>query len=159
MNTDGQRLFLHVWENAAMDSQIHDHRWGFTSMLLAGRLVNTTYDLDVSEDSDMGGALIAAYSSDGTTFALDPTSGRTVVAVERARSIMLRGARYSQEPMELHRVAGAAGTVTLVARGRHVRHIARVLLPRGQGPSRQEFTPVTSAERDALIRSVLQQIA
>jgi hypothetical protein len=159
MGSDGQRLFLHVWENAAADSQIHDHRWGFTSIVLAGRLINTTYDLDVSERSDMSGTPIAAYSSDGTTFALDPIGGRMVVAMERARAILGRGARYSQESTELHQVAGAAGTVTLVARGRHVKPTARVLLSKDGNPSRQDFTRVAFAERDALIRSVLRQIA
>ncbi|MEV3978227.1 hypothetical protein [Nonomuraea sp. NPDC049758] len=159
-SADKRRLFLHVWENPASDSQIHDHRWGFTSIVLAGHLVNTTYNLEpcVSGMSDMRGAHIATYSSDGATFALEPAGGSAVVPVVRARVTLSRGEQYSQEPTELHRVAAAAGTVTFVARDRHVKPVARVLIARDGGPSREDFTRVAPAERDALIRSVLQQI-
>jgi hypothetical protein len=157
LSADRRRFFLHIWEDTASDSQIHDHRWGFTSMVLAGNLVNNTYDLEVGMD-DKRGAQIATYSSDGATFVLEPLGGHAVVAVERARVTFSQGERYSQEPTELHRVAAAAGTVTFVARYGHVKPVARVLIPRDAGPSREIFTRVAPTERDALIRSVLRQI-
>jgi len=39
---DGSRLRLHLWEDTA-EQNIHDHRWGFTSLVLTGGIEERLY--------------------------------------------------------------------------------------------------------------------
>ena len=88
-------------------------------------------------------------------------SGLPPVIANPRKEITLRiGKRYMQPAAELHKVEARSGTVTLVARGSPTRRSARVLTTqREKGTAPQALVAIGEAERNAVVRAVLDRLA
>lgn len=114
---------LHVARGASEDN-IHDHRWPFASVVLAGELENVLYGVD-----ERGTPLPCWHyvrDLDGT--GLEPAGIVRVAAV--SRRLLRTGEAYGQDPAPLHRIRWGTGCRTLVVTGRPVATTCRLLSDR-----------------------------
>ncbi|HEY3833860.1 MAG TPA: hypothetical protein VGO03_16300 [Acidimicrobiia bacterium] len=105
---DDQRKFrLHVWdpESAVGEPPIHDHPFDFTSLVVAGELVNTRYVEDAS-----GAEYVRERYAPGNESGRTADTVRLVGAPETLRA----GAVYRQVASELHDSRQVPGTVTVL---------------------------------------------
>jgi hypothetical protein len=113
---DGLRL--HVWhpdlpkrENA-METGIHDHRYGFESTVLVGSIINEIYDLVSAEIPTHN-----LYTHDGPRL---ETGQRAWVVEKRCRiktvssTLYVAGQVYSMKPYQYHSSIPAGKVVTLI---------------------------------------------
>lgn len=120
---------LHVWDSALRYdnvSMIHNHSWDLRSTIVAGRLLNTRYEVDplVGEPHD-GIRMITGYDC------------RQVAAMENVRllrqphEIYQPGDVYAQAAHVLHRTDADDGTITLMERTEDENGEADIYWPRG----------------------------
>lgn len=131
------RLFLHIWDDHYADSDIHNHRWNFSSLVLSGQLLNTVYSIEPApvpiepERQSAARALLeeCVYepSGDGTRYRLAPV-GRLVCVRQQSKRVVDAGQRYEQRAPEFHRATSTRNTVTLMSRGSHLQASATMLL-------------------------------
>lgn len=113
-------LRLHIWHSKLRTpgvSTIHTHPWGFTSHVVAGRLVNQKYSLVTGEDAYpnvhpyMRQGLIC-----GTGGHLDGDSVPVRLFSGSPSTVISPGQHYSQGAEEIHETEAMDGTITLVER-------------------------------------------
>lgn len=136
---DDRAWRLHVWdpESSVGDPPVHDHPYAFTSIVIAGELVNTRY----------------VEEPDGVEFWRhryhpgDEGGRRTdgVRLLARAETLS-PGARYSQSSRELHSSRQVPGTVTLIRCGAIEDRELTVCLAPGAPWVTGESRPATAAE-------------
>lgn len=134
---------LHVWGHPALPRQdvntaIHDHRFGFVSKVLAGRLVNAryyTYSLDDDPELDVPPthSVFIPVPREGEDTELRPT-GKQVVAHVYSIRFINRGDSYEMLPGEYHETFSEQLTVTLMAKTAIEQREPRVLVPLGSFP-------------------------
>jgi len=118
----GYNLRLHIWHESGDipdDSQenIHNHRWDFAMVLLAGSYRHQEYRLAE------GGSDFHAYayqsSADKSSYSLTPVGSKPLRCVFEAR--LFEGSRYTIASEVIHRVIPdpANPPVTLVLEGPH----------------------------------------
>lgn len=152
---------IHVWDQRLMIpnvSTIHDHPWGFDSLVLVGSVNNTRYTIHRDERSEP-----AARKYNGATIrcgagACVLESPQTFYLKEQPVEWHAAGSYYHQDHDEIHRSHPNDGTVTIISRvpvEGVSRDNARVFWPAGtewvsaepRPATLEEFTEVT---RDAL---------
>jgi len=133
----GITVVLHVWRDhissVDMDSDIHDHRWDFSSQILIGTLRNRLYEIDKDGEEQQAWAYRSVAS--GSTYGLIETAG--IVRIQPSSAAQFgAGSRYYQRGHLLHTAAPLAlPTVTVVARGCPERSAATILTEAGRLPS------------------------
>lgn len=113
---DGTKIRMHLYEPAKVPKEhVHDHRWAFTSAVLAGHL-----RMDRFEYADSSNVVYDAfrYSADktGGRFGLEPIGKRAIRFVEEC--VFRAGDVYRMQPEELHRIQArsrsSSPTITLM---------------------------------------------
>lgn len=111
-------LRLHVWSGDARSdgvSEIHTHPWQFSSLVIAGRVVNVRFD--ETQNSNRGTLDTykrqAILCGEGGGLVGDPD---TVHLAARQQETYLEGHIYQQRADEIHRSLPEDGTVTLIYR-------------------------------------------
>ena len=136
---DRREYRLHLWDPAHCvgDPPVHDHPYDFTSLVIAGELVNTRYD----------------RAPDGTEYARhryrpgDESDRRTdAVRLVASATTLSAGERYSQSARELHSSHQVPGTVTLIRCGPFEDRELTVCLAPGAPWVTAESRPATAAE-------------
>ena len=106
---DHRELRLHVWDPTYSivedDPPIHDHPFDFTSMIIAGEMINTRYEIDPT-------------GAEYTRFRYTPSDeqGRTAdtVRLSGTATTYTEGDRYEQSANELHDSRQLQGTVSII---------------------------------------------
>ena len=136
---DRREWRLHVWhpESCVGHPPVHDHPYDFSSIVIAGELVNARY----VEDPDG-----VEYSRH--RYRPDDEAGRRTDAVRLvARPTTLSpGDRYSQSSRELHSSRQVPGTVTLIRCGPFEDRELTVCLAPGAPWVTGESRPATAGE-------------
>lgn len=133
----GMKLVLHVWPLSDLPCQdhIHDHRWDFASVVLAG-----TLKLDMYQRDQVGEAytLMRYRSLPGPGNCALELDGTMVVSAH-ASVTMTTGSSYSWSADVLHRAYGLPGqlTATLIVQGPARRSDTSVLVA-GNGAGHRE---------------------
>ncbi|MEV0195778.1 hypothetical protein [Nonomuraea sp. NPDC050691] len=109
------RLRLHIWDGPARDPQIHDHRWCFSSRVLAGELMAFNYD---RVDSGTGWFAHRLHDADADGRKKIERAGQ--VALSLAETVVLKAGRTHDLHYELphlieHERLGMAATLVLTA--------------------------------------------
>lgn len=158
--TQSCRLFAHVWEDAASDGHIHDHRWDYESIVLAGVLSITAYQL-VRDSSGEDSLYVAQHvPCDGGFLLRDlnaaPVAATPVSTIDAECTLF---GYYSQAASLLHKVDASAGTVTFVARGAPRSASSRVLLPERATPGLPiALDVIDDGLRNHVVRSLIRQL-
>ncbi len=108
---DDRREFrLHVWDPSqgfvGDDPPIHDHPFGFTSTIIAGRMTNTRYEFDPAGASYTRFRYVPSDEASRTT--------DTVRLSPRTATVYTEGDRYRQSAHELHDNEQLPGTVSII---------------------------------------------
>lgn len=159
------QLRLHVWDPAFRVpnvTEIHDHPWDFTSVVLAGRIRNVRYrdDRDALDTLDRPTHVCSRIMCGPQPTEPDAKIGvaRLVVASE---DVHVAGESYAQKAAELHASYADPGTVTLCRRspveGRSPDH-ALVYWPLGGERVSAEPRPATDDEIDAIVGAALEKM-
>lgn len=105
---------LHIWGDPRIPAQetrtpIHDHRFGFTSYTVMGRMVNIDYK------TRLGGGLrvYEAYAREGEDTELHATDEQRYIAGSNV-TICMPGDHYEIEPKQFHETFVSGLTVTLM---------------------------------------------
>ncbi|SEC09578.1 hypothetical protein SAMN06272775_6064 [Streptomyces sp. 2323.1] len=169
---DSRRLFLHVWLAGEEDSQAHDHRWDFSSIVLRGTVNNSLLDITEAdeplvdsaprlgtESSRSPGYRVVRYEPREGGYRFDASRRERVVVTGHRTATVCAGDTYGMSAFAFHRARALPGTMTLVARGAPVSRYARVLV-RGEvseGPRR--WRQVGPSERRGYLREALDCLA
>lgn len=105
---------LHVWSADAKVpevSELHDHPWSFSSLIIAGRLVNTRYAKIPHATPNFMEQTILCGEGGGLRGSPSP-----VYLSAQPSELYLEGDSYFQSAPEIHRSAPEDGTVTLIER-------------------------------------------
>ena len=107
---DCREYRLHVWDpdGCSGDPPIHDHPYDFTSTVVVGELINTSY----VEDRSGGEFCRERYSPDD-----ENDRRRDTVRLAGTSTVLGPGDRYQQLASELHDSHQAPGTVTIMRCG------------------------------------------
>jgi hypothetical protein len=136
---DRREWRLHVWdpESCVGDPPVHDHPYDFTSIVIAGEMLNTRY----VEDPD--GIEFSRHR-----YRPGDESARRTDAVHLAASATRHspGDRYAQSARELHSSRQVPGTVTLIRCRPFVDRELTVCLAPGAPWVTGESRPATGAE-------------
>jgi hypothetical protein len=152
------QLRLHVWwpEEARRREHVHNHRFAFSSVVLAGRLRTSLYA------EDPAGAPATRYRETS-----DPVDRRwrfEAVGTTRLATVLSAdqpaGTAYTMSPALLHRIdAAPVLTVTLFLETRSVRESSDVYAEAGAEPpapaDQSAFDPADLAARLARLRTAL----
>lgn len=141
---DRREYRLHVWDPESLvdDPPVHDHPYDFTSLVIAGALVNTRYE-EAPKGIEQKGMEYARHR-----YRPGDEPGRrtdTVRLVARAATLSA-GERYSQSARELHSSGQVPGTVTLIRCGPFEDRELTVCLAPGAPWVTGESRPATAAE-------------
>jgi hypothetical protein len=153
-------LRLHVWRNvsgpqSAAQENIHNHRWDFSAVLLAGGYCHQEFRPDVS------GEEFFAYMYRPTdrlgSYSLDPMGTRALRCVFNAH--LAPGSRYTISSEVLHRVVPDPGepTVSLVLEGPHLPSSVEVFATREVG--NVGSIPLTALSPEFLRRHITKVLA
>ena len=112
---------LHLWGHPdlprqTVPSMIHNHRFGFMSKVLWGRLVNVFYTDPKPERPDGGAQYVDVYQAqdrEGEDTQLVKVADRRYVSV-RSTTLVLAGEIYDVTPWEFHETFISAPTITLM---------------------------------------------
>lgn len=145
--SDGTRL--HVWDYAIprqkVDTQKHDHAFGFESKVICGTLINVAYDI---HESKTGFYMIhTPQRQEGTEDTkLMPTGERVNVGYWHEHLIPT-GKSYSCEPQTFHETYHRGLTATIIKKTQRLDIEPRILVPFGKEPDnefdRDSFDPDT----------------
>lgn len=130
---DNLRLFLHVWLDETSETDIHDHRWDFSSVVLSGTLSNTRVEIapaaanESAAEAGQDRLVVAEYRSSAQGFRLGIRQGSGVVVTDLRTSRLETGTHYHQPASALHTAGAMPGTMTFVARDAPMRPFSRVL--------------------------------
>lgn len=146
---------LHLWDSEFMVpnvSTIHDHPWNFTSVVLAGRMVNQIYrrKLHYGRTGDPKPATHRTMEIQCGEGGCALGDANDMVLLPRPSRLYKPGARYDQLKHEIHESLPTDGTLTLVVRdfdGDPDR--ANVFWPIGEEWVSAEPRPATREEIDA----------
>lgn len=150
---------LHIWSKAHQKtSNIHDHPWDFTSIVLSGQIVDTNYIVTRHG--------MAEHLTEQPTHAMrtiscgpggcphDDVVGVTLLETNRTHHKL--GAVYSLKHDDLHETKFSSGAVTIINRTfRENTEHARVVVPVG---TEFEFIEPRPATREEVIAFVDQAI-
>lgn len=135
---------LHVWGHRnlprqTVDTGIHDHKFGFRSTAIVGRVVNILWTtIDYPEETYPGVASHKVYVPRGSSIKSENTtlsdSGERVKAYPASSRTVLIGEAYYMEPRAFHETISDRPSATIMTKGYEVPHVARILVPMGQEP-------------------------
>lgn len=123
-----KRFRLNLWDSCFTVpgvSTIHDHPWGFTSLIVAGAFVNQRYVIDCNGQTHHFGTV-----KTGEGGGLEPGTTHEVGLIPQRPELYGPGDTYHQEAGEIHETIFANGTVTLNERIGDTQH-ASVFWPSG----------------------------
>jgi hypothetical protein len=116
------KLRLHIWRNGSgpppgAHENIHNHRWDFSAVLLAGGYCHQEFR--PAESGEKFFAYTYGSAGDMSSYFLDPTGTQTLRCVFNAQ--LSQGSRYTISSEVLHRVVPVPGqpAVSLVLEGPH----------------------------------------
>jgi hypothetical protein len=128
---------VHVWqastsEGAAEASSVHDHRWKFASVVLAGRLQFTNFEQIGSPD----GEWMLQRASDANADGIKQLEQATRCVLREVCTYELTpGLIHALDHRQLHRTPAPEGyAATLVLVAPPVRPFSRVVKPQSQAP-------------------------
>lgn len=113
---------LHLWDQTAKVpsvTEIHDHPWGFESMIVAGELTNYRYMVDPTGANPSARHLMYSDLLLCSTGNLrgDPSPVRLEPWFPNGKgSVYAEGNSYSQRYNEVHRTEAADGTISIIVR-------------------------------------------
>lgn len=129
-------LRLHIWEEAipcqATNTPIHDHRFGFESLILTGTLVNVSYEaIPESRGEHVSyGRLHRLYNPvvrNGEDTVLVPAEDEEVWMLRQTVDYHPAGSEYSFEAFDFHETRYQGLTATLLRKIiEYPRHVPRV---------------------------------
>jgi hypothetical protein len=158
---DGRRLFLHVWPEETRDAHRHDHRWHLASLVIAGCVVNETFDVAPAPEEPGGRERlwrIAHYVPEAHHFRLVPTPGPRVVIRNTVTTAVGASSSYQLPAEAFHRAGTEAGTMTLVARSTPLSPHSRVLIDSAPDGSPVPWRPVSERERRSRLREAMERL-
>ncbi|MFF4346041.1 hypothetical protein [Streptomyces sp. NPDC001530] len=122
---DSWALRIHVWDGPVAQSDVHDHRWDFSSYIVSGELLESQFSLDRDAGSTPVFALAKRASSGEYRYTPDGV-GRLS---ETSRTRRAAGESYTLDHRVLHRADPADGypVVTAVLQGRDLRRSTTVV--------------------------------
>ncbi|WP_369244479.1 hypothetical protein [Streptomyces sp. R41] len=134
---DSWALRVHIWDGPVAQSDVHDHRWDFSSYILSGQLLETQFALDRDAGTTPVFELAKGASSGEYRYMPDGV-GRLS---ETSRTRRTPGESYTLDHRVLHRADPAGGypVITAVLQGRDVRRTTTVV----PAAERTESTTVT----------------
>ena len=151
----GLKLVLHVWPRHDLpdEDHIHNHRWDFASVVLAGAL-----QLDVYEPDHAGEPYsVMRYRSLPGPGNCDLELDGTMTVSVHASLTMAVGSSYTWSADMLHRAYGVPGqmTATLIVQGPARRSNTSVLVPvQRAGAAEPGVQPVRRLHADQLRRTL-----
>lgn len=132
---------LHIWGHPALprqkvDTGIHDHRFGFRSCVVVGRIVNAMW-----VTTELMGSVIGAThkvyqpaARDGEDTTLSDTGRRVIASIHYSQTV-LREQTYYMEPGDFHETFTDRPSATIMTKERtNHSHVARVLVPVDREP-------------------------
>lgn len=172
---DETKIRLHFYEAGGQESSqpkehIHDHRWAFTSTILAGQLYMDRFEW-CDDPTEQDAALYDAYE-----YCADKSSGRFGLRCIGKRwlrfveeCVFRKGESYCMAPQELHRIHGqhhcsTLHTITLMTTHPPVSSTCHLFADPTQGhqaptPDTQTIVPYHPHELNALLHTIRNIIA
>jgi hypothetical protein len=148
-----ERTRFHFWAHPDIPRQarptpIHDHSFGFESLVLIGALVNIRYRARPSHRFDSTHSVYQAYCPGGEETRLEPTGDAVRLIPEIMGATVLReGASYRENPWEIHQTIVDVPTVTVIFKD------GPTLAQRGPAP--HVYVPVGVEPDNSFRRDVL----
>lgn len=105
--------------------EIHDHRYGFTSRVLKGTVINTTYDYEVVPYGTMKMSLVSCEAGSGN----DPDEYIAVEVQQIGKSVLCAGSSYEIAKGVFHTFEGKNAITHLRRSADDMAHYARVIRP------------------------------
>ena len=135
-NTGKRRL--HVWRNdlprQKVHTPVHNHRFDFTSVTIAGSLINTTFDLLNPDQGSPHRIWQIKYADVSEETRLIPTTN-LIGLVATNTTLMTAGTGYEFSAGSFHESAFVHNTVTMIKKSDPVPGIeSEVLVPQGIEP-------------------------
>jgi hypothetical protein len=152
-HANGLKLRLHVWE-AGHDAEenVHDHRWDFASVVIAGTLVSTTFR------EAPGGDRYDAYRYEGgVAGAYTLNALGSVSLVEAGVSELSAGSSYWLQHDELHQISRLSArelAATLVVTGPAHRGWTRLITNRASVSGEHPPEPLSVGELRRVLRAL-----
>jgi hypothetical protein len=113
-----RELMIHVWDSRLRNpgvSDVHDHPFDFTSLVVAGRITNQKYEKyesGLTPDDSMNYKEVEIQCGVG-----NPSPPRDVILLRLGLPEVIRGGQsYSQRASKVHHSLAEDGTITLVSR-------------------------------------------
>lgn len=134
---------LHIWGHPALprqkvDTGIHDHRFGFRSKVIVGRVVNAIWRTQISEENPTHKIYIPKGHSDQSENTTLSDSGEVVRASISYSETMLAGESYVMHPRAFHETFTDRPSATIMTKTvSDDNHVARVLVPMGYEPDNE----------------------
>ena len=149
---------IHFWHpghgQITPEEELHDHRYGFTSLVLGGEILHEIWEWTACQDGDH--EMVEVSCKPGTDAAPAPLGRGRVAAA--GRHVLQAGMEYSFSPEGFHKGGTRIGAITFLTRGPVVKDTARVIRPVGQ-PSVCPFSaPKSSDECWSIISGLLQRL-
>lgn len=150
------RLRLHVWTEAGANegvSELHTHPWDFTSIVIAGEVINRIYIKELSGAGDKEWQEQTIRCGEGGGLVGEP---EIVKLTEKPLERYGSGETYSQYARQIHQSSPADGTVTIIKRtfGKDTEH-AYVYFPVGDEWVTAEPRPATDEEAKTICDNAL----
>lgn len=148
---------LHIWGHPAIPRQavptpIHDHMFGFSSLILRGQLTNARYEL---EDGPATHALYRAVNRDREDTVLQP-NGQTFRLRPAIITTYRMGETYAMEPGAIHESIATMPTATVVLkRGRLTTGTPAIYVPLNLTPDNVFHRYIDEDYLWSIIRSVM----
>lgn len=130
---------VHIWGHPAVPCQttptpIHNHRFGFESTTLCGRMVNIRYALLRGQSHD----ILRPTIREGEDTVLDRTGERVRTTVVDSDECFA-GETYTMDPGEFHETFVTGLTVTVMRKTQETDAVPQVLCRSGQEPDNQFY--------------------
>lgn len=136
-----ERSRVHVWGHPDIPQQkastpIHDHVFGFTSLVVTGRMVSIPYD--ILEGGEYEWSVYEAVTRDREDTVLQDTGKRCRIHPKRP-DVTLPGRNYTVPPFEFHEAFVSEPTITMMQKdgptlAQGAKAAPRVLVHRGTKP-------------------------
>lgn len=127
---------LHVWHpylpRQKVPTPIHDHRFGFTSEVLVGELLNVEYRVKIGYEFNVH----EPQTRDREDTVLVPT-GDTVSLEIMLLDLVRMGGSYEMQPGAFHETFVHSRTATVMTKTSETTARPRVLVPRGLRPDNE----------------------
>lgn len=129
---------------------VHDHRFGFYSLILSGTLVNVDWTFRTDEFTPPHSHFVCTFEASakgGEDTALIPHRNRTGYLLKEGVNIYQSGQQYRIAPGAIHETFANEPTFTFVTKAENSPHIPRVFCRIGREPD-NEFTRYDLAPDD-----------